>query len=98
MKTLIKWVVKHYINKDALKAAIHSANATLAQKEASERTAKVTDIGNDAAELVGSYLTAYADDGKIDETELAAINSKCDAMVDKYVSDGIINTIIDKII
>lgn len=98
MKTLIKWVVKRYANKAAIKEAIHAANATLAQKEASERTAKITDIGNDVAELTGVYLNAYANDGKIDDAELAAIDAKCDATVDKYVSDATIDALIDKLI
>ena len=38
MKTLLKWLIKKFVTKDALKAAIHAANRRIAEKSASERT------------------------------------------------------------
>ena len=38
MKTLLKWLIKKFVTKDVLKAAIHAANKRVAEKSASERT------------------------------------------------------------
>lgn len=97
MKTLIKWFVKHYVSKDTLKAAIHAANESLAKVEVDEAKAKVIDIANDVSATVGAYLTGYADNGRIDPDELDAVNSACDAVVDKYVSDKAVEKFIDKV-
>ena len=97
MKTLVKWVVKHYVSKDTLKAAIHAANESLAKVEVDEAKTKVVGVANDVSAVVGSYLNGYADDGRIDPEELEAVNSTCDAVVDKYVSDKSIEALIDKL-
>lgn len=97
MKTLIKWFVKHYVSKDTLKAAIHAANESLAKVEVDEAKTKVIGVANDVSDLVGVYLTGYADNGRIDPDELEQVNSKCDAAVDKYVSDATVEAFIDKI-
>ena len=97
MKTLIKWFVKHYVSKDTLKAAIHAANESLAKIEVDEAKTKVLSVANDVSDVVGSYLTGYADNGRIDPDELEQVNSKCDAAVDKYVSDATVEAFIDKI-
>ena len=49
------------------------------------------------SDVVGVYLTGFADNGRIDPDELDAVNAQCDAVVDKYVSDKIVETFIDKI-
>ena len=97
MKTLIKWIVKHYVSKDTLKAAIHAANENLANVEVDEAKRKVVSVANDVSDVVGVYLTGFADNGRIDPGELDAVNAQCDAVVDKYVSDKIVETFIDKI-
>ncbi len=97
-KAIIKWLVRKFANAERLKAAIHAANADLAKKEAGERATKVMEYGNDATATVNIYIAAYGNDGKIDETELWAINAQCDRMVDKYLSDEKINLCIDKIL
>ena len=97
MKTLVKWVVKHYVSKDTLKAAIHAANESLAKVEVDEAKTKVVGVANDVSDLVGVYLTGYADNGRIDSDELDQVNAACDAVVDKYVSDKTVETFIDKI-
>ena len=97
MKTLIKWFVKHYVSKNTLKAAIHAANESLAKVEVDEAKTKVIGVANDVSDLVGVYLTCYADNGRIDPDELEQVNSKCDAAVDKYVSDATVEAFIDKI-
>ena len=97
MKTLIKWFVKHYVSKDTLKTAIHAANESLAKIEVDEAKTKVLSVANDVSDVVGSYLTGYADNGRIDPDELDEVNARCDAVVDKYVSDKTVNAFIDKI-
>ena len=97
MKTLIKWFVKHYVSKNTVKAAIHAANESLAKVEVDEAKTKVIGVANDVSDLVGVYLTGYADNGRIDPDELDQVNAACDAMVDKYVSDKTVEAFIDKI-
>ena len=97
MKTLIKWFVKHYVSKDTLKAAIHAANESLAKVEVDEAKTKVLAVANDVSDVVGSYLNGYADNGRIDPDELDQVNARCDAMVDKYVSDKTVEAFIDKV-
>ena len=79
MKTLLVWLVKKFITKDALKAAIHAANKRIAEKPASERTQQVMAYGEDVAALTAAYLKAYANDGRIDDAERAEIDAQCDA-------------------
>ena len=97
MKTLIKWFVKNYVSKDTLKTAIHAANESLAKVEVDEAKTKVLSVANDVSDVVGAYLTGYADNGRIDPEELDQVNATCDAIVDKYVSDKAVETFIDKI-
>jgi len=97
MKTLIKWFVKHYVSKNTIKAAIHAANESLAKVEVDEAKTKVLAVANDVSDVVGAYLTGYADNGRIDPGELEVVNDRCDAMVDKYVSDATVEAFIDKI-
>ena len=97
MKTLIKWFVKHYVFKNTLKAAIHAANESLAKVEVDEAKTKVIGVANDVSDLVGAYLTGYADNGRIDPGELEEVNARCDAVVDKYVSDATVEAFIDKV-
>lgn len=99
MKTLIKWFVKRYMTADAIKEYVHAANAALKERVAlSDGKAKVVAVGNDAAELTAAYLAAFADDGKItDETELAAVNAACDAAIDKYVTDALVDGVLDRV-
>lgn len=98
MKKLLIWLVKKFITKDALKAAIHAANKRIAEKPASERTQQVMAYGEDAAALTAAYLKAYANDGRIDDAERAEIDAKCDAVIDKYVTDDTVDAIIDAMI
>ena len=42
-------------------------------------------------------LEGFADDGRIDEVELDAINAQDDAVIDKYLSDEQIAALIDKL-
>ena len=97
MKTLIKWFVKHYVSKNTLKAAIHAANESLAKVEVDEAKTKVIGVANDVSDLVGVYLTGYADNGRIDPDELEQVNARCDAVVDKCVSDATVEAFIDKV-
>jgi len=95
MNTLVKWAVKKFANAGKIKAAIHDANKKLAAKEAGTRAAEVIGYGNDASEVVATYLAAYADDGRMDDAERDACDAKCDEMVDKYLSDEKIGAIVD---
>lgn len=99
MKTLVKWFVRRYLTADALKGAIHSANAALKERVAlSDGKAKVLAVGNDVAEATAAYLAAFADDGRItDEAELAAVDAACDALVDKYVSDAVVDALVERV-
>lgn len=97
MKTLIKWFVKRYVSKQTLKDAIHAANASLAKVEVGEAKAKTISVANDVSEVVTAYLYGYANDGRIDDGELAEVNARCDAAVDKYVSDDLVEAFIDKV-
>ena len=98
MKTLLRWLVKKFITKQDIKNAVHAANARLAKREAGERTQTVMGWGEDASQIVAGYLEAYANAGKIDDAERAVIDSKCDVVIDKYVSDEAVEAIINAII
>ena len=98
MKTLIKWFVKRYVSKQTLKDAIHAANARLAKVEVGEAKAKTISVANDVSEVVTAYLYVYANDGRIDDVELTEVNARCDAAIDKYVSDKTVEAFIDRIL
>lgn len=99
MKTLVKWFVRRYVTADAIKEAVHAANASLKERVALDGgKAKVVAVGNDVAEVTAAYLAAFADDGRItDEAELAAVNAACDAAVDKYVTDALVDGVLDRV-
>lgn len=98
MKSLLAWLVKKLITKNSLKAAIHAANKRVAEKSASERTQQIMVYGDDASTIVAAYLKAYTNDGKIDDAERAEIDAKCDAMLDKYLSDDTLANVIEEIV
>lgn len=98
MKTLLKWLVKKFITPQDIKNAVHAANARLANRAATERTRQIMGYGEDASTIVAGYLEAYANDGRIDADELAALDARCDAVIDKYVTDKVVSSIIDAII
>ena len=98
MKSLLIWLVKKFVSKDAIKAAVHAANKRVVDKPASERTQQIMAYGEDASTLTAMYLRAYANDGKIDDDERAKIDSQCDAMLDKYISDSALEAAIEAII
>lgn len=98
MKSLLKWLVKKFIGKDEIKSAIHALNEELARREVGDTAAKVMDVSDDAAALLGVYLKGYANDGRIDETELAAVNAECDRVVDKYITDEAVAAALDKVL
>ena len=98
MKTLLKWLIKKFVTKDALKAAIHAANKRVAEKSASERTQQIMGYGEDASALTAAYLKAYTNDGKIDDDERKAIDDLCDATLDKYVSDSALEAVVEAIV
>lgn len=99
MKTLVKWFVKRYMTADAIKEYVHAANASLKKRIVlgGDKT-KVVAVSNDVAALTAAYLVAFADDGKItDEAELAAINAACDEAIDKYVTDALVDGVLDRV-
>ena len=98
MKKLLKWLIKKFVTRDALKAAIHELNKRVAEKSAPDRARLIMGYGEDAAALTTAYLEAYANDGRIDADELAALDARCDAVIDKYVTDKVVSSIIDAII
>lgn len=98
MKTLLKWLIKKFVTKDAIKAAIHAANKRVAEKAATERTQQIMAYGEDASTLVAAYLKAYTNDGRIDDDERAGIDALCDATLDKYISDSALETAIEAIV
>ena len=97
MKTLVKWFVKKYVTNKTVKDAVHKMNAAFAAKVKVEGKEKVISVANDASTCVAARLEGFADDGKIDDTELAAINATDDKVIDKYFSDGQIEAIIDRL-
>ena len=97
MKTLVKWFVKMYLTKKAVKEAIHMLNASFAAKVRAEGKEKVIAVANDVSSLISARLEGFADDGKIDDNELAAINAKDDAVLDKYLTDDGLESLIDKL-
>lgn len=97
MKTLVKWFVKRYLTNKAVKEAVHKMNASFAAKVKVEGKEKVIAAANDASACVAVRLEGFADDGKIDETELATINAQDDVIIDKYLSDKQIGELIDKL-
>lgn len=98
MKTLLKWLIKKFVTKDALKAAIHAANKRVAEKSASERTQQIMGYGEDASALTAAYLKAYTNDGKIDDGERKEIDALCDAVLDKYISDSALEAAVEAIV
>lgn len=98
MKKLLKWLVKKFVTKDALKAAIHAANKHVAEKPANERTQQIMAYGEDASSLTAAYLRAYTNDGRIDDAERAEIDALCDATLDKYLSDSALEAAIEAIV
>ena len=98
MKTLLKWLIKKFVTKDALKAAIHAANRRIAEKSASERTQQIMAYGEDASSLTAAYLKAYTNDGRIDDAERADLDALCDATLDKYISDTALEAAIEAIV
>lgn len=98
MKSLLGWLVKKLITKNAIKAAIHAANKRIAEKPASERTQQIMGYGEDASTLTAAYLKAYTNDGKIDDAERAEIDALCDATLDKYLSDDTLEAAIEAIV
>lgn len=97
MKKLVKWFVKKYVTNEAVKNAVHVMNASFAEKVKVEGKEKVVDAANDVSRCVAARLEGFADDGKIDEAELDAINTTDDAIIDKYLSDEQIAAFIDKL-
>ena len=97
MKTLVKWFVKMHLTKKAVKEAIHMLNASFAAKVRAEGKEKVIAVANDVSTLISARLEGFADDGKIDDNELAAINAKDDAVLDKYLTDDDLESLIDKL-
>ena len=99
MKTLVKWFVKRYMTADAIKEYVHTANAALRERVVLDGgKTKVVEVSNDVAALTAAYLVAFADDGKItDAAELASVNAACDAIVDKYVTDELVNATLDRV-
>lgn len=89
--------MKKFANANKIKDAIHKANAKLAEKEAGDRAKRIMEYGNDASETTAVYLNAFANDGKVDADELGAINAQDDKMIDKYLSDERIESILDAI-
>ena len=69
MKTLLKWLIKKFVTKDALKAAIHAANKRIAEKPASERTQQIMGYGEDASVLTAAYLRGRS---LVESTSIAA--------------------------
>lgn len=98
MKTLLKWLIKKFVTKDAIKAAIHAANKRVAEKAATERTQQIMAYGEDASSLVAAYLKAYTNDGRIDDDERAGIDALCDVTLDKYISDSALESAIEAIV
>ena len=97
MKKLVKWFVKKYVTNEAVKNAVHGMNASCAAKVKVEGKEKVVDAANDVSRCVAVRLEGFADDGRIDEAELDAINAQDDAIIDKYLSDGQIAALIDRL-
>ena len=97
MKTLVKWFVKRYVTNKAVKETVHGLNKSFAAKVKVEGKEKVISVANDVSACVGARLEGFADDGKIDDAELAAINAQDDAVIDKYLSDEKIDEFIDKL-
>jgi len=97
MKKLLTWLVKKFVTKDAIKAAIHAANRRVAEKSASERTQQIMGYGEDASALTAAYLKAYTNDGRIDDAERAEIDALCDVTLDKYLTDAALESAIEAI-
>lgn len=97
MKTLVKWFVKRYVTNKAIKETVHGMNAQFAAKVKVEGKEKVISVANDVSTLLGVRLEGFADDGRIDDAELATINGADDAIIDKYLSDGQVSALIDKL-
>lgn len=81
---------------EIVKDVVHAGNKKLAEKvKVSGSGIDGVNYGKDLIELGQKYINAYSNDGKIDDEELAAIDTACDAVVDKYLPDEKISSWID---
>lgn len=97
MKSLVKWFVKRYVTNAAVKSAVHGMNKNFAEKVRVDGKEKVISAANDASLCISVRLEGFADDGKIDDVELAKVNAQDDAVIDKYLSDDKLGELIDKL-
>lgn len=95
-KGILKWLIKKMVSRDTVKKLVHKANSVLAEKVVDERKAVIAAHAEAATNLVNSYLRAYSNDGKVDDVELALINADCDLLVDKYITDEMLESLIEE--
>lgn len=99
MRSLLKWLVKRFINRDAVKAAVRAGNRRLAGREIGGSRIRFSEWGEDASATLSAYLGAFADDGRVDDAELERLNDRACAMVDKYLpDDGALDALVDALI
>ena len=88
LKQALKQVKDKYLTNSVIKDVLHSGNAKLAEKVQMEGQQAAVKYGQELMALGQMYINAWADDGKMDENEVKAINAKCDAMVDEYLPNS----------
>lgn len=95
-KGILKWLIKKIVNRDSLKNIVHKLNATLAEQQVDDRKASISAHAEEVTGLLNAYLRAYSYDGRVDEVELSIINADCDLLIDKYVTDEMLENLVEE--
>ena len=98
-KCIGRWLVKKFITVDTVKDIVFAANLRLSEKVRVDGEAKKKALGiaGEVGGLVTRYLNALSDDGRIDSDEVAVLNEAEGAVIEKYVSKSMIDSVIDDI-
>ena len=81
----LKWALEYLLTPDFVKKLIRAANKILQKKAAlADGKQKIAGYLEDAMATVAAYAGAVSDDGKIVDAELDIIDTRTDALVDKY--------------
>jgi len=82
---LLKWALEYLLTPATVKKLIREANKRLQEKAAlADGKQKIAGYLEDAMATAAAYAGAVSDDGKISDAELDIIDTRTDALVDKY--------------
>ena len=83
---LIEFAYEYLLTKEVAKKIVRTLNKKLAENAALEGgKARYAGYLRDGMATLAIYSEAVADDGKINDAELAKINAQTDALIDRYI-------------